>query len=62
VVHRLELIGDYRVAENQSVILNLRFEDFNEADYLFDAETANMGRVEQDYNGCFAMLSWEFRH
>ncbi|HFQ5333992.1 MtrB/PioB family decaheme-associated outer membrane protein [Vibrio vulnificus] len=62
VTHRLEFIGDYRMAENQSVLLNLRFEDFNEADYLFDAETANMGRVEQDYNGFFAMLSWEFRH
>ncbi len=60
--HRVEMNGDYRISDNQSVLLNVRYEDFNEEDYLFSAETANMGDVNQRYKGFFGMVSWEYRY
>lgn len=60
--HRVELKGDYRLDENQTIRVDMRYENFSEDDYLFNGETANMGDVNQKYDGYFGFVTWEYRY
>ncbi|WP_423840386.1 MtrB/PioB family decaheme-associated outer membrane protein [Vibrio mytili] len=58
---RIEANADYEISENQSVQLNLHYEDYSEKDYLFNNEDYTMGGVLQDYNGIYGGVHWKYR-
>lgn len=60
--HRLELNGTYRVDDRQSLKLNIRYENYDEDDYLFASDEGSLGSVNQDYDGYFGMVSWEYKY
>ncbi|WP_275862348.1 MtrB/PioB family decaheme-associated outer membrane protein [Vibrio sp. CAU 1672] len=59
--HRFEFTGDYQLSDNQNILINIRYENYDEDDYLFTQEAANMGDVLQSYEGLFGSVYWRYR-
>jgi hypothetical protein len=60
-VHRAEIKGSYQFDEHQSLRLDMRYERFSESDYLFSQDQATLGNVNQEYNGYYAFVAWDYR-
>jgi len=55
--HRLEGYALYQLTKQHSLRWDVRYEYFQDVDYLYTGEERNLGNLNQDYNGYFTTSS-----
>ncbi|EMN4468155.1 MtrB/PioB family decaheme-associated outer membrane protein [Aeromonas hydrophila] len=59
--HRLEGYALYQLTKQHSLRWDVRYEYFQDVDYLYTGEERNLGNLNQDYNGYFTAVSWLYK-
>ncbi|PJG57552.1 MtrB/PioB family decaheme-associated outer membrane protein [Aeromonas cavernicola] len=58
--HRLAGYALYPLNEQQSLRWDMRYEFYQDVDYLYAGEELSMGHINQDYRGYFTAISWRY--
>ncbi|MGL5948403.1 MAG: MtrB/PioB family decaheme-associated outer membrane protein [Aeromonas sp.] len=58
--HRLEGHATYQLTPAHAVRWDLGFESYQDADFLWDGQSDNLGDLAQDYAGYYTGLSWRY--
>ena len=59
--HRVEGYALYQLDEQNSLRWDLRYESFENADYLITGDEQSLGNVDDDYDGYFTSVSWLYK-
>ena len=59
--HRVEGYALYQLDEKNSLRWDLRYESFENADYLNTDDRQSLGDVDDDYDGYFTSVSWLYK-